>query len=396
MLEEVKIDNRTVKKAQEEEFKPSILAFTPRQVLLLLSKQQPSSMDKLSLKPEKRTLLLHSIAQFLKQSGFSKTLQKFLSEAVIKKDELTGLSHDLEEIFCKFLDNLSGDNVYENSKSQKAEELRTDVIAKGDKEGDFASNVGDGKKKKKTDKSGGGEEKIQVEDVVALDVKAKEKKKSKKKQSSLDTEAVVDNDGAPEESVPEANEEKSKDKKKEKKKKNKPSSDPILDDEKLNKIDSEKSAFKTLEKDVTEKKDKSSKKRKRVASEEDGLEPAGEKPVEVSENVKTDESKRQKTELNSSPKTEEKPFTKELNEQPNWSLKENGEKSSMKKTKKYENGSAEPKSVEHFQRIKVDEVVFSNEKLKDNSYWAKDGAETGYGAKAQEILGQVRGRVGLK
>ncbi|KAI4379674.1 hypothetical protein MLD38_005940 [Melastoma candidum] len=68
------------------------------------------------------------------------------------------------------------------------------------------------------------------------------------------------------------------------------------------------------------------------------------------------------------------------------------EKSAKQKSKKQQNGSAEPTSMKAFQRVKVEEVVFSDERLKDNSYWAKDGAETGYGAKAQEVLGQVRGR----
>ncbi|XP_073043440.1 uncharacterized protein [Primulina eburnea] len=54
--------------------------------------------------------------------------------------------------------------------------------------------------------------------------------------------------------------------------------------------------------------------------------------------------------------------------------------------------STEPKSVNAFQRVKIDEVEFVDERLQDNSYWAKDGAESGYGAKAQEVLGQVKGR----
>ncbi|WRX32785.1 Srp40 [Theobroma cacao] len=45
-----------------------------------------------------------------------------------------------------------------------------------------------------------------------------------------------------------------------------------------------------------------------------------------------------------------------------------------------------------FQRVNIDEVVFVDRRLEDNSYWAKDGAGNGYGAKAQEVLGQVRGR----
>ncbi|EPS66824.1 hypothetical protein M569_07950, partial [Genlisea aurea] len=51
-----------------------------------------------------------------------------------------------------------------------------------------------------------------------------------------------------------------------------------------------------------------------------------------------------------------------------------------------------PKTVIPFQRVRVEEVEFADERLQDNSYWAKDGAEIGYGAKAQEVLGQVKGR----
>ncbi|XP_042016622.1 nucleolar and coiled-body phosphoprotein 1-like isoform X2 [Salvia splendens] len=51
-----------------------------------------------------------------------------------------------------------------------------------------------------------------------------------------------------------------------------------------------------------------------------------------------------------------------------------------------------PTTAKAFQRVKIDEVEFVDDRLQDNSYWAKDGAETGYGAKAQEVLGQVKGR----
>ncbi|ONK65183.1 uncharacterized protein A4U43_C07F34540 [Asparagus officinalis] len=51
-----------------------------------------------------------------------------------------------------------------------------------------------------------------------------------------------------------------------------------------------------------------------------------------------------------------------------------------------------PKTVNAFQRVKVDEVKFADERLQDNSYWALDDTGSGYGAKAQEVLGQVRGR----
>lgn len=31
----------------------------------------------------------------------------------------------------------------------------------------------------------------------------------------------------------------------------------------------------------------------------------------------------------------------------------------------------QPKTINAFQRVKIDEVVFTDDKLKDNSYWAK-------------------------
>ncbi|CAM6048566.1 unnamed protein product [Sphagnum compactum] len=39
-----------------------------------------------------------------------------------------------------------------------------------------------------------------------------------------------------------------------------------------------------------------------------------------------------------------------------------------------------------------DTVQLLDPRLSDNSYWAKSGAEDGWGAKAQEVLGQVRGK----
>ncbi|KAL9250499.1 Nucleolar and coiled-body phosphoprotein 1-like protein [Drosera capensis] len=74
------------------------------------------------------------------------------------------------------------------------------------------------------------------------------------------------------------------------------------------------------------------------------------------------------------------------------SHKSGGVKSSQKNSVKQHSGSAEPRIVNAFQRVKSEEVEFIDERLQDNSYWAKDGADSGYGAKAQEILGQVKGR----
>lgn len=63
-----------------------------------------------------------------------------------------------------------------------------------------------------------------------------------------------------------------------------------------------------------------------------------------------------------------------------------------KKHKETPNNKKTPTGALAFQRVEVEKVAFSDPRLGDNSYWAKDGAEEGYGAKAQEVLGLVRGR----
>ncbi|OIW18705.1 hypothetical protein TanjilG_13457 [Lupinus angustifolius] len=86
----------------------------------------------------------------------------------------------------------------------------------------------------------------------------------------------------------------------------------------------------------------------------------------------------------------------QANGKTNGHLENVGDKSSVQKSQ--QKGSVEVMvfvaniSEKGFQRIQADQVEFADERLQDNSYWAKDGAESGYGAKAQEILGQVRGR----
>ncbi|KAL5977138.1 hypothetical protein ACLOJK_021480, partial [Asimina triloba] len=62
------------------------------------------------------------------------------------------------------------------------------------------------------------------------------------------------------------------------------------------------------------------------------------------------------------------------------------------KNEKSNDSAEQPKTVNAFRRVKVEEVKFLDDRLQDNSYWAKDGADIGYGAKAQEVLGQVKGR----
>ncbi|XP_076949811.1 uncharacterized protein LOC143622596 [Bidens hawaiensis] len=124
--------------------------------------------------------------------------------------------------------------------------------------------------------------------------------------------------------------------------------------------------------DVTEEEEKSSKKRKRSFSDE------------IEKKPETFKGKKSGKEEINDLETSNEPFDGESNGK----VKTDG----VKSKKKQSNATVEPKTVSVFQRVKIDEVEFAHDKLQDNSYWAKGGAEIGYGAKAQEVLGQVRGR----
>ncbi|XP_057979782.1 suppressor protein SRP40 [Malania oleifera] len=170
-----------------------------------------------------------------------------------------------------------------------------------------------------------------------------------------------------------------------------------FDKEKSKRIYSEKVDFQNSEENISKKEVKCSKKRKQLAYEEndylpiDEVNPGELKGRNIESEKEVNESghitmingfsvsvgftgKETKEENDQSQKTSEK----QLHTRGNGIFDNNrGEKSSSQKTaKKLHNGSVEPKSVNAFQRVKIDE----------------DGAEIGYGAKAQEVLGQVRGR----
>ncbi|XP_038970502.1 suppressor protein SRP40-like isoform X2 [Phoenix dactylifera] len=200
--------------------------------------------------------------------------------------------------------------------------------------------------------------------------------------------------------------------------------------EDLRKSDAKKENVPVSEDNVDKNEKEKSKKRKRLACEEEGvpMDKASKIKPEVTEDYMETETlensrkslteyehpvpaKKRKTEEN---KENTKPSGEQLdgiikckdNLRTHDSRKEvighqvvngNGEEEAMEggnssKSIKKEKNSAEPKSVNAFRRVVVDEVQFSDKRLQDNSYWAKDGAENGYGAKAQNILGQVRGR----
>ncbi|CAN6841566.1 unnamed protein product [Brassica oleracea] len=321
---------------------PALLALTPRQVLIsrpVMAKESKA----LSLKSEQKALLLRSVAQYLERCGFSKCFKKLLSEAEIEKKELNSALPDLEEVYGVFLNksNLEAVEVKDESGDQKKEVEEVSAMEGVDKK----------KKKKKVEVTE--EEKVKETDAEIED--GVEEKKIKKKKKNKESKVEV----AKEEEVKETNgeiEEGVKEKKKKKKNKSKATeAETLLGDE-----------------------EKVSKKRKRSEPEEE--------TKEQTEDDDEDSKRRKKEEI----VAEDDMGVQETPVKENGNVEQSETKSTDKKSGKGLSNSKEPKKP--FQRVNVEEVVFTDDRLKDNSYWAKGGADSGYGAKAQEVLGQVRGR----
>ncbi|KAH1100722.1 hypothetical protein AAZX31_13G084600 [Glycine max] len=325
----------------------TLFAFTPRQVLLS-NQTMKHTTDNGTPISEHKVLLHQSIARYLERSGFSKTLKKFLSEAHIEKNDLEGSPVDLEEMCLKYLE-ICGKDGKSNINDQN-------------EQGGHSKNKEEGKskeKKKKKSKLVSESLATNVEDNHLESVATVEENKVK---DGVSTDAKVINGS-----------EKEKKSKSKMKKKDKQSGqgDVIEQIGDPNETVSKEENIEASNKEMMHEVEKDSKKRKRPISEENG------------QQVADEETKRQKIEnLN------------ESKEQTNGNLEKGGEKSSVQGSlKKQQKGSVEKKPVKPaFQRVQVDKIQFTDERLQDNSYWAKDGAENGYGAKAAEILDQVRGR----
>ncbi|CAN4112982.1 unnamed protein product [Withania somnifera] len=393
-----------------------LLAFMPRQVLLAQSsksnlvlmakKQQPHQENN-------KSLLHQSILHYLHLNGFSKTLKYFLKETQIQGDNWKSCSLSLEDLHNKYLNNSAdigtiskgvrepakcedgakGINVSSNGAfsqegvSKKKKKKRSE---------DNNSNVPDASHPESVDKpmkNGTTAQEVLADDKVGVPLKKQKEKKTKKTEEKSDSVDPIDNDK----------------KQKEKKKNTEEKSDSVdLTDNDTNDLTRE-----TTKKDKKRKsKEKSggidskdSKKRKRLASDENANQGV--------DGVETEESKRRKTKGLEESKADaeqgksdalcaENGHVRSGNQEQNGEVAEansNGNpqdklnNSAKQKSSRNElNGSAEPKTVNAFQRVKIDQVEFKDDRLKDNSYWAKDGADIGYGAKAQEVLGQVKGR----
>ncbi|XAR63719.1 hypothetical protein NMG60_11023757 [Bertholletia excelsa] len=442
----------------------ALLALKPRQVLLAEQSTKKTMMKKSknpALNSDQKALLLCSVLQYLESNGFSRSLKRLLSEAQIQDVDWKTCSLNLEDMYINYLETKSRND--SNFDSYKEQELLMNGSTKkkdGDNQSSALKQTMGKKKKKKGDENDGNEEKVQLgasddlpkdkkkskkvvdslgqdENVngpslsktTVMDESTKKEKESKKKKGKSTFESLDGNVGEmqldslqevnvePCEIVPEV-EAKTKDKKKKKKKDDSVSevSDPVAEmpeKEEPPKSKSKKEDIQNSE-GAIDKEKKSSKKRKRLTSDENEGQPVDKLVNEELKRRKTgdlEEAKNSKqlTEMNAaagdnkhdgkgengsvSQNEFEKESVKQLKDYANGELEKNGEKSAAQKSgRKQQNGSAEPKTVNAFQRVKIDQLEFADVKLRDNSYWAKDGAESGYGAKAQEILGQVRGR----
>ncbi|XP_004242786.2 suppressor protein SRP40 [Solanum lycopersicum] len=352
-----------------------LLAFKPRQVVLAESSKSNLVMAKKEQNQENKSGLQQSILHYLHLNGFSKTLKYFLKETQTEGDSWKSCSLSLEDLYGKYVSN-STDN---------------DTISKGDKEpvlcedgmkgNNISSNDADSQEKvsKKKKKKRSEDNDIAVPDVSHLESVDKPMKNGAAAQEVL----AVDKADLPLK--------KQKEKKKKKTEENPESVDPIDNDNNDLTAETTKKDKKKKSKEKSGATDsKDSKKRKRLASDENANQGV--------DGVETEESKRRKTEVLEETKAlctdngiEQNGEVVETNSNGN-NKDELNNSAKQKSSRKDFNGSAEPKTVNAFQRVKIDQVEFKDDRLKDNSYWAKDGADIGYGAKAQEVLGQVKGR----
>ncbi|XP_048490415.1 uncharacterized protein LOC104901545 isoform X1 [Beta vulgaris subsp. vulgaris] len=417
--------------------------FKPRQVILNSNSNMKHTKSPISLSSEQRILLLQSICQFFEQSGFSKTLKQLYKEADIQKESWKSCLINLEEMCYQYLKMQDDTKLSESAVKEQLTKQKDGSV------NDVAS-VENGKKTKENegDKGKKSPSKVEEHSGDGVDVKPKKKKKSKSV-SDPSEQVAVETDSKPSQnpedvsmSIPSEPVKKSKDKKKKKHKDHseeeeekedtqvklaklpaeetldKPDAD--LQEEKKEKSKSRKKKEDTLNSNdllvetiEADKEKKVSKKRKKFSSEEN-------ESICV-DNAASDDSKRRKTDDLDQQNGTILPKT------PNGAVngfleKDEGKELEKKDKSRQYNDLSElyttldilrvasnsfPKlrfmmsiawrlwqrtSAKAFRRVKEEEVEFVDERLQDNSYWAKDGADSGYGAKAQEVLGQVRGR----
>ncbi|CAM0948834.1 unnamed protein product [Alopecurus aequalis] len=381
--------------------------------------------------------VLAAVAAFLESSGLPRTLAALQSEANLDGDSWRSSPVNLEDAVSKLLESrpapifvFSASNEQEKVPAAVAEEKDLGKKKKSKKGGDEVveaeskpsepsapekpSKKADGeskekKRKKKKDDAGG-----EANAVVKTDDDQKpdgKKKKSKKQEKDEDVEARLEKvelavkakfeaagklkdepntgDAAPLD----------KGKKKKKSKSTSETSDktdagtaPTEVEVKSNGASENSDAAVENGKDVNEKKSK--KKKKKSGSEENVVLEVAEKDSDPKPDDENKTAMDVEKGEDGSASTDDAIASKKRKLEEDITATEDDAKepSTTSKPNKRQKLSSEPKTVIAFQRVKLDDVKFADERLQDNSYWAKGGADSGYGAKAQEILGQVRGR----
>ncbi|RZC56709.1 hypothetical protein C5167_015579 [Papaver somniferum] len=347
----------------------------PDKTLVSKSTKDNKKNKKNKKKSKDLTPLLLSLADFLERQGYSKTLAAFKSEALPDEEELDvvkGHALDVETMYFKYLEMSDGDA---NNTSSGKQDLSTEVVA------DVC-----------VDKLSNGA-------VPDLPVKSKEKKKKTKSTSEPISESVEQSGSAEnghlEKSV---TEEQADVKSKEKKKKTKSTSEPISESVEQSGSAENGHLQKSVTEEETDLKSKDKKKKRKKSKTESSSVDAEESEKGDSKNKDSKKRKRGGSEENES-QADEKVESKDTKESKTKSSEEENEKdlnatpfTTEKAAKKQRIGSAEPKTANAFRRVEIEKVEFVDDRLQDNSYWAKHGADVGYGAKAQEVLGQVRGK----
>ncbi|KAL3623479.1 hypothetical protein CASFOL_032295 [Castilleja foliolosa] len=366
----------------------SLFAFKPRQVLLL--EQQNRSLElsapmantrpenPAQLTPEDESILASSVALWLEKKGYSKVLKRFLSAAQIQDDTWKAKALNLNDILSKYQESCSA---LDQLKSQKKQEEQADGTKEpnGVANGKATEQIGTKIKKKKGKGDATVGETGQTFEVTAINENMNESKndlshkdeKSKVSKKSKDDEVF--------EFKADQVTKKHKDKKM-KKKKNKLNSESLgadvkqidvvpevteeILDTKITKDKKSKKRSAEAAENVVDESKKASKKRKRM--------PADENEKHAAEEAAVEESKSKKSKgLEEGKDAGDNGHASELNNE--GAINNDGvDKSSKQKSvKRQGNISAEPKTLTAFQRVKVDEVEFVDERLQDNSYWAK-------------------------
>ncbi|XP_057805176.1 uncharacterized protein LOC131020416 isoform X2 [Salvia miltiorrhiza] len=382
----------------------SLIAFKPRQILLLQQQRNRSASAPMAqLKPDDESILIFSVALWLQNKGFSKVFKRFCTAAQIEGEDWKAKALNLNEIFSKYQE--ISNSSCKDLKFQEKQEQVADVAEKI-ANGTTAEEIkGKKKKKKSKDDTSVNESEKTLEDTAVTE-KINESYENGNEDESGNASKKSNGDKMHE--LAEDQSEKPKEKKK--KKKSKLASQPLdadvpeVTEQKQEVLSSEKAE--DAEDGIHESK-KASKKRKRMAPEENQNKSGEEVAIEESKSKKSKGLKEGKDvpphtafpEANGHAKSDAlqgdlQEFSAKSDYESAKNATNNNEldKSSQKKSASKQPKSSEPTTVKAFQRVKIDEVEFVDDRLQDNSYWAKDGAETGYGAKAQEVLGQVKGR----